>query len=171
VDISGWGSTSESGGTQDTLRATTVNIVSDSTCGSDYGADFDSSTMVCAAASGKDTCAGDSGGPLQAPIGAGAYRLVGITGWGDGCAQPGKPGVYTRVADTTMSSLIASDIANLESTFALPPESPFGSTTTTAGKKGNARTNPFAKCKRIHDKKKRRRCIKKVKRKLKLKPG
>jgi secreted trypsin-like serine protease len=168
VDISGWGSTSESGGTQDTLRATTVNIVSDPTCSSDYGADFDSATMVCAAATGKDTCAGDSGGPLQASIGAGAYRLVGITGWGDGCARPGKPGVYTRVADTTMSPLIAADIANLESTFSLPPESPFGSATPTpAGKKAKSSAHPFAKCKRIHNKKKRRRCIKKVKRKLK----
>jgi hypothetical protein len=67
-----------------------------------------------------------------------------------------------------MSPLIAADIANLESNFGLPPESPFGSTTTTtAGKKSNTRTDPFAKCKRIHDKKKRRRCVKKVKRKLK----
>jgi secreted trypsin-like serine protease len=166
VDISGWGTTSESGNTQDTLRATTVNIVSDGTCGADYGADFDSATMVCAAASGKDTCYGDSGGPLQAPIGGGAYRLVGITGWGDGCARPNAPGVYTRVADTTMSSLIASDVANLESTFGLPPESPLGVGATTAGKSAKGTTNPFAKCKRIHNKKKRKRCIKKVKRRL-----
>src|SRR3954447_5702041 len=32
VDISGWGSISESGNTQDTLRATTVNVVFDTTC-------------------------------------------------------------------------------------------------------------------------------------------
>jgi secreted trypsin-like serine protease len=169
VEISGWGCTSEptilSCSTSDTLRATTVNIVSDPTCSADYGADFDSSTMVCAAAPGKDTCNGDSGGPLEAPIGGGVYRLVGITGWGDGCARPGAPGVYTRVADTTMSPLIASDIANLESAFGLPAESPFGSTMTTGN--NSATTNPFAKCKRIHDKKKRRRCVKKVRHKLK----
>ena len=153
--------------------AAQTHVVDDTTCTAAYSSDFDPTTMVCAGepTGGVDTCAGDSGGPLQARAGDGTYRLVGITGWGDGCAQAGKPGVYTRVADTVMSSLIASDIANLESTFALPPESPFGSTTTTAGKKVNARTNPFAKCKRIHDKKKRKRCIKKVKRKLKLKSG
>jgi secreted trypsin-like serine protease len=167
VEISGWGSTSESGNTQDTLRATTVNIVSDGTCGADYGPDFDAATMVCAAASGKDTCYGDSGGPLQAPLGGGVYRLVGITGWGDGCARPNAPGVYTRVADTTMSSLIASDVANLESTFGLPPESPIASGVTTAGRSATSARNPFAKCKRIRDKKKRRRCVRNVKRKLK----
>jgi secreted trypsin-like serine protease len=166
VDISGWGTTSESGNTQDTLRATTVNIVSDGTCSADYRADFDATTMVCAGASGKDTCYGDSGGPLQAPIGGGVYRLVGITGWGDGCARPNAPGVYTRVADTTMSPLIASDVANLESTLGLPPESPVGSGATTAAKGAASTTNPFAKCKRIRDKKKRRRCVKKVKRRL-----
>jgi secreted trypsin-like serine protease len=168
VDISGWGTTSQnSNNTQDTLRATTVDIVSDATCGSpsNYGADFDSGTMVCAARTGRDTCAGDSGGPLQASIGAGAYRLVGITSWGEGCAQPNAPGVYTRVAGPTMSSLIASDVANLESQFGLPAESPFGSAATTRINK-KAR-NPFAKCKRIRDKKKRKRCIKKVRKRLK----
>ena len=165
VDISGWGSISESGGTQDTLRATTVNVVSDSTCNSDYPADFDSTTMVCAAAPGKDTCSGDSGGPLQAPVGGGVYRLVGITGWGDGCARPNAPGVYTRVAGPTMRSLIESDVANLESAFGLAPESVSGSGAAT---RRASTSNPLAKCKRIRDKKKRKRCVKKVKRKLKI---
>ena len=53
-------------------------------------ADFDPTTMVCAGlqSGGVDTCSGDSGGPLQAPRRRGVYRLVGITGWGDGCAEP-----------------------------------------------------------------------------------
>ena len=165
VDISGWGSIKESGGTQDTLRATTVNVVSDSTCNSDYAPDFDSTTMVCAAAPGKDTCSGDSGGPLQAPVGGGVYRLVGITGWGDGCARPNAPGVYTRVAGPTMRSLIESDVANLESAFGLAPESVSGSGAAT---RRASTSNPLAKCKRIRDKKKRKRCVKKVKRKLKI---
>jgi trypsin len=164
VDITGWGSTSEFGGTQDTLRGATVNIVADATCSDDYGPDFDSASMVCAAAPGKDTCSGDSGGPLQAPVGGGAYRLVGITSWGEGCAQPNAPGVYTRIAGPTVSSLVGSDIAGLESSFGLPPESVFGSARTT--RSSNPKGDPFAKCKRIRSKKKRARCTKKVKKKL-----
>lgn len=171
IDISGWGTTSDSpiASTQDTLRATTVNVVGDPSCSAAYGADFDPGTMVCAAAPGKDTCAGDSGGPLEAPLAGGGYRLAGITGWGEGCAEPGFPGVYTRVAEPSMASLIQSDVSGLDATFGLPTEPIFGglTTSTTAGKNSQAGTNPFAKCKRIHNKKKRRRCVKKVKKKLK----
>jgi trypsin len=171
VEISGWGSTRKCtincGSTSDTLMAAQIHVIPDTTCGSPliYGSDFDASTMVCAGelSGGVDTCAGDSGGPLEAPVGGGAYKLVGITGWGDGCAQPDKPGVYTRVAGPTMRDLIASDVASLESQYGLPAESPFGAGATAAG----STRNPFAKCKRIHNKKKRKRCIKKVRRKLK----
>lgn len=42
---------------------------------------------------------GDSGGPLiyQDRI-SGRFQLYGITSWGDGCGEKGKPGVYTRVS-------------------------------------------------------------------------
>uniref|UniRef100_A0A663MZ70 Peptidase S1 domain-containing protein n=1 Tax=Athene cunicularia TaxID=194338 RepID=A0A663MZ70_ATHCN len=41
---------------------------------------------------------GDSGGPLacQDPS-SHRFVLYGITSWGDGCGEQGKPGVYTRV--------------------------------------------------------------------------
>jgi secreted trypsin-like serine protease len=109
--ISGWGSTSEGGSVSDQLREAEVPRVADSTCGQSdhYGSAFDPATMVCAGfdAGGVDTCQGDSGGPLAAstqdPLPASAndpsqWRLTGITSWGDGCARPKKPGVYTRVA-------------------------------------------------------------------------
>jgi secreted trypsin-like serine protease len=131
--------------------------------------------MVCAGfqdAGGVDTCYGDSGGPLEAPLQGGGYRLVGITGWGDGCAQPGAPGVYTRVAGPTMRSLISSDVSSLETANGLTHEGIFGSggQPRTGSSSGSAPTNTktaksLKKCKRIHDKKKRRRCVKKVKKK------
>ena len=178
VDISGWGLTSESASdTQDTLRSATVNVIPDSTCGdgSVYGSDFDPATMVCAGVSGGgvDTCNGDSGGPLEAALQGGGYRLVGLTGWGEGCAEAGFPGVYTRVAGPTMRSVIASDVSALESANGLPQESIFGGGGQPLGTAPPGTTTPTAnsskalkKCKRIHKKKKRRRCIKKAKKRI-----
>jgi len=168
-DISGWGSTTESGGTVDSLRAATVNIVPDATCNAAYTPDFDPATMVCAGVSGGgvDTCAGDSGGPLEAPLQGGGYRLVGLTGWGEGCARADFPGVYTRVAGATMRPIISSDVTSLESAQGLAPENIFGSggqprVATPSGSEP-ALAPVLRKCKRIHDKKKRRRCVKRAK--------
>ncbi|MGW1797837.1 S1 family peptidase [Streptomyces sp. NPDC001984] len=103
--ILGWGTTSESGSSSNQLRTATVPIVSDSGCRSSYGSDFVQSDMVCAGYSsgGVDTCQGDSGGPLL--IGG---VLAGITSWGEGCAEAGYPGVYTRL--TTFSNLVTTQV-------------------------------------------------------------
>jgi secreted trypsin-like serine protease len=181
ADISGWGSTSEVGSTVDTLRAATVEMISDSYCGSPsvYGSDFKAASMVCAGyvQGGVDTCYGDSGGPLESPLAGGGYRLVGLTSWGNGCAEPNYPGVYTRVAGSTLAPLVESDVSALESSNGLTPEAIFGSGGTPpssteppppvpAGVQQSATvtasSHPLAKCKRIRDKKKRRRCVKRV---------
>ncbi|KAL5236010.1 hypothetical protein ACI65C_003420 [Semiaphis heraclei] len=50
---------------------------------------------------GKDSCRGDSGGPLMMPKGK-QYFLMGIVSYGlTICGQPGFPGVYTRVSSYT----------------------------------------------------------------------
>jgi secreted trypsin-like serine protease len=54
-----------------------------------------------------DTCQGDSGGPLLVPAGT-EMRLVGDTSYGAGCAEPGYPGVYGRLADATLREWVAS---------------------------------------------------------------
>ena len=49
----------------------------------------------------KDTCNGDSGGPMTVERGtarASNRVLVGVVSWGQGCAQAGIPGVYTLVS-------------------------------------------------------------------------
>jgi trypsin len=181
VDISGWGCTSEPNilgqcSTSDVLRAAKVPIVSDSTCATDYGGDFNSDTMVCAGypQGGTDTCNGDSGGPLESPPNGGGYRLVGVTSWGFGCAEPNAPGVYTRVAGTTLEPLVASQIFDLETSFGLAHQNVIGSgeqPRTGGGAQESAGSttgapDPYAKCKRIRSKKKRRRCVKKVRARL-----
>ncbi|MEU5593260.1 serine protease [Streptomyces sp. NPDC020298] len=103
--ILGWGTTSENGSSSNQLRTATVPVVSDSSCKSSYGSDFVQTDMVCAGytSGGVDTCQGDSGGPLL--IGG---ALAGITSWGEGCAEAGYPGVYTRL--TTFSDLVTTQV-------------------------------------------------------------
>jgi secreted trypsin-like serine protease len=105
--VLGWGTTSQNGSSSNQLRTATVPIVSDTSCRGSYGSDFVASEMVCAGYSsgGVDTCQGDSGGPLL--VGG---VLAGITSWGEGCAQAGYPGVYTRL--TTFSSLVTAQVTS-----------------------------------------------------------
>ncbi|XP_023312565.1 serine protease snake-like [Anoplophora glabripennis] len=59
-----------------------------------------SKSMICAGSSTaiKDTCSGDSGGPLQVSEG-GAYFIVGITSFGKPCGlSKNSPGIYTKVS-------------------------------------------------------------------------
>lgn len=103
LTVVGWGKTSENGAQSDVLREVSLPLVDRGACASYYQARElpVTANMVCAGAvAGKDACKHDSGGPLFARD-DGALVQVGIVSWGDGttCAEPGVPGVYTKVAN------------------------------------------------------------------------
>ncbi|NWR78248.1 PRS56 protease, partial [Centropus unirufus] len=103
--IAGWGSLYEAEGpAADVVMEARVPLLSQETCRGALGRDLLTSTMFCAGylSGGIDSCQGDSGGPLacQDPS-SHLFVLYGITSWGDGCGERGKPGVYTRVAAFT----------------------------------------------------------------------
>ncbi|XP_045136520.1 trypsin-1-like [Portunus trituberculatus] len=96
----GWG-TLQSGGSQPAiiLQEVTVPILDPSCPG--HKPSHITENMLCAGLEegGKDTCQGDSGGPLTVQNDSSKYEQIGITSWGFGCADPGSPGVYTRVSN------------------------------------------------------------------------
>jgi trypsin len=112
--IVGWGATEEGGSTPDVVQEAQVPVTTDQYCDGAYGDDFDSTTMVCAGfpEGGVDTCQGDSGGPMFGRGADGGLRLVGATSWGEGCARPGRPGVYARVGDAQLREWIRSHTPN-----------------------------------------------------------
>jgi secreted trypsin-like serine protease len=99
--VSGWGATSEGGDSPNILQKVRLPLVSNATCNEAYGGSI-TGNMLCAGLpeGGKDSCQGDSGGPLVVPDGTG-WRLAGVVSFGNGCAQPGFFGVYTRVSQYT----------------------------------------------------------------------
>lgn len=108
--VTGWGLTKEDGDISNALKEATVPIVSDAQCADWYGGPplgITNSQHVCAGYEngGTDTCQGDSGGPLMVRNASNQFVLAGITSWGDGCARPERPGVYSEVA--TLSSFIS----------------------------------------------------------------
>lgn len=151
VIVSGWGLTSEGGNLSDDLREITIPIVSDATCRQSLGTSagsFDDASMVCAGSAGKDSCTGDSGGPMVAAYNNRTWS-IGVTSWGPGCARPNTYGVY---ADTlhvrnwileqingTSGGTVQTYTSN--SPLAIPDLGSVTSTIAVSGRTGNAPSN------------------------------
>ncbi|GFT87399.1 trypsin-1 [Nephila pilipes] len=98
--VSGWGTMKEGSRIIPTkLQAVNVPIITDDACRKAYGKAI-VETMLCAGYEEgmRDSCQGDSGGPLIQKSVFGSASLVGVVSWGQGCARPKFPGVYTQVS-------------------------------------------------------------------------
>jgi secreted trypsin-like serine protease len=107
--LAGWGALNYtiSGGASnyaEVLNDVELPIVSNSDCNSVYEQSgttiYDSQMCAGLDEGGKDSCSGDSGGPLMIAS-DGALVQAGIVSFGAGCALAGYPGVYTRVGSYT----------------------------------------------------------------------
>ncbi|XP_044614812.1 kallikrein-1-like isoform X1 [Equus asinus] len=92
---SGWGSIEPDKFTYpDELRCVDLTLLSNDVCDNAHSQNV-TEYMLCAGhlEGGKDTCVGDSGGPL---ICDGVFQ--GVTSWGHiPCGRPNKPAVYTKL--------------------------------------------------------------------------
>lgn len=109
VTLVGWGTTAFQGDIAKNLMEVEVPVVSNEECNANYSS-IEGSTLaypdginhnfICAGLpeGGKDSCQGDSGGPLMYFL-EGAWYQFGVVSFGYKCAEPGYPGVYTRVSN------------------------------------------------------------------------
>ncbi|XP_044003991.1 serine protease filzig isoform X2 [Aphidius gifuensis] len=100
--VTGWGRLKYNGGIPSVLQEVQVPIMENSVCQEMFNKADHKKTIVesflCAGyASGlKDSCEGDSGGPLMIEGSDGRWMLVGTVSHGIKCAAPYLPGVYMR---------------------------------------------------------------------------
>ncbi|KAK3917909.1 Chymotrypsin BI [Frankliniella fusca] len=105
-EVSGWGRTEDSTATDadvsNVLQLAELNIVSNTQCMSDYGAEMIGTKLCATGTSGTSTCMGDVGGPVTQSSGRGVSLRVSLVGLVStsgkfGCGQ-GHPVVFTRVS-------------------------------------------------------------------------
>ncbi|XP_026465376.1 trypsin alpha-like [Ctenocephalides felis] len=95
VTVSGWGSLSYLGPYPEELQQVDLQVADHDDCYIAYMAHLDlAESQICATVPGgvKDSCTGDSGGPLTEN-----GVVVGIVSFGVRCAEPDYPGVYSRI--------------------------------------------------------------------------
>ncbi|NXN67718.1 FAXD protein, partial [Himantopus himantopus] len=97
--VSGWGTTHDRGSMLRFLMKVRLPIVNMETCQRSMDR-LVTDNMFCAGynTEAADACKGDSGGPFTVSY-HNTWFLLGIVSWGEGCAEKGKYGVYTRVSN------------------------------------------------------------------------
>ncbi|KAK6636058.1 hypothetical protein RUM43_009714 [Polyplax serrata] len=99
---SGWGLLQEDGLPAKTLQSVELPIVDRETCRKLNKRFTITDRMICAGGQvNKDSCSGDSGGPLAVD-----GKLAGIISFGDGCGNRDTPGVYSNIAHPEIQSFL-----------------------------------------------------------------
>ncbi|XP_046446264.1 transmembrane protease serine 9-like isoform X3 [Daphnia pulex] len=100
--VSGWGRLGEKSPISTRLQYVGVPIINNTECQKIYQSihkKIDRQSICAGYPEGlKDSCEGDSGGPMMV-YKRGRWVLAGIISWGVGCARPNQPGVSTRVTE------------------------------------------------------------------------
>ena len=118
LKVIGWGTTSSGGSQSDILLEVVVPVTSEAVCNQAYR-NIDYNSQICAGFTngGRDSCQGDSGGPLLFTNGGQDY-VAGLVSFGQGCAEPNFPGVYTRTSGFLdwVDSIIGDDTGGTDDT-------------------------------------------------------
>merc|ERR1711893_347737 len=93
--VVGWGLTSATGPRPPVLQEITFKVWDNTECNNIYGSNAPGGIqphMLCAGKQGKDSCMGDSGGPMVRGSGN-KWEQIGIVSWGIACGREKFPGV------------------------------------------------------------------------------
>jgi len=102
--VTGWGKMKREGPLASVLQELEVPILSNRVCERMYRKSghpqYIPHIFICAGygEGGRDSCGGDSGGPLSVQRADGRFDIAGVVSWGIGCAEKNQPGVMARVS-------------------------------------------------------------------------
>lgn len=102
--VAGWGKLSFGGPVPNVLQVARLPVIGNKQCQDMYHNSghmkIISDSFLCAGYEngGRDSCEGDSGGPLQVQRPDGKWVLIGTVSHGIKCAEPNLPGIYIKTA-------------------------------------------------------------------------
>jgi secreted trypsin-like serine protease len=104
AQVAGWGLLEDKGvESSKILQKLEVPVLDIEVCKAALSTSVITDRMLCAGfvEGGRDSCKGDSGGPLITQKSNRYFEQIGIVSWGKGCARENRPGFYSRVTELT----------------------------------------------------------------------